>query len=250
MNRLRNKGGAKADSFYLLENCYVTSSQSIVPRPGTVGDANLNSYTRGLMAFRGKLYVFASEPVVIANPLYEVLVLQHPDSDSTALLKEIHFAQPFLGFPYVVAEFDDDPDAFYHYWLQDTEAWQANHVYTEGAMVEPTSPNGYVYRATRLTPAAPLWGPLEPRAVDDVVEPTEANGYQYKVIETLGDNPASGAVEPKWIAEDGALVYEDVDASAPPTSPPPSTPRPPQDVIDRYGGGNQKGPNHVNTVLE
>ncbi len=247
MNRLRNKGGADKDSFYMLKNCYVTSSRSVVPRPGTRGDFILPANTRGLMAFREKLYVFASEYVVIVSDKYVVQILQHPDPDSTAQLRKIHFAQPFLGYPYVVAEFDDDDTKFYHYWLQEFGSWEANHVYPEFAVIQPTIQNGYTYTATRLNPAAPVWGPLQPRTVGDVVEPTVGNGYQYEVIDTIGLNPASGTVEPAWIAEDGALVYENVDGSGSTTTPPPTLPPSvPPDVTDRYG--NQGGSGHFKTV--
>ncbi len=243
MNRLRNKGGAEKDSFYTLKNCYVTSSRSIVPRPGTSGDEVMPAgETKGLMAFKGNLYVFSAGIVALTNPLYINQVLQHPDSASTASIAEIHFAQPFLGFPYVVAEFDDDDTKFYHYWLQSIGEWLPNHVYPEFSVIQPTVQNGYNYTATRLNPAAPVWGPLQPRAVGDVVEPTNGNSYQYTVIDTIGDNPASGTVEPGWIAEDGALVYEDADG--PGTTPPPAPPAPPTvppGTGGRYGGGGFVG---------
>jgi len=248
MNRQRNKGGAPKDSFYSLKECYVTSDRSVVPRPGTVRDVALPVGTKGLMAFRGRLWVFSSEPLTSPDPKYVISTLQHPDPASTANLKEIHFAQPFLGFPYVVAEFDDDPTKFYHYWLQDTGTWLPNHIYAIGEVVQPTSPNGYTYTATRLGAANPVWAAGQPRAIGDVIEPTVANGYQYRVIDVAGDNPVSGSIEPAWIAQDGAIVYEDNDTTG--TSSGSAAPTVPPSVSDRYSnqGGSGGAMTNSNTT--
>ena len=240
MNRQRNKGGAKPDSFWTLKNCYVTASRSVVPRPGSVGDEKLpENITKGLMAFRGKLYVFSSQPVTLTNPLYESITLRHPDPSSTAVIQEIHFAQPFLGFPYVVAEFSDDPTTFYHFWLQEQGTWEANHVYMESEVILPTVDNGYAYMATRLNPASDVWAPLVARTIGDKIEPTVGNGYEFTVIATDGANPASGTVEPAWNAADGAITYEDSNTGPPPASNPPPTPPPGggdgNPTSDRYG---------------
>jgi hypothetical protein len=47
----------------------------------------------------------------------------------------------------------------------------------------------------------------------------------------------SGKVEPKWIAERGAIVYEDVNLGSPEAPVVPSTPvtDPPPEIVDRYG---------------
>ena len=239
VTRLRNKGGPAKDSFYTLKNCYVTADRSVVPRPGTRLDTVLPAGTTGLMMFRGKLYVFSSEPVVISNPKYVCMVLQHPDpADSSPLLK-IHFAQPFLGYPYVVAEFASTPGQYFHYWLQDTGNWQASTVYVQGEVVQPTTPNGYTYSAQRLTPPNPLWTAGTAVTIGDKKEPTTANGYYYEVIDTAGTNPVTGATEPAWIAVEGAIVYEDVDGTSSGGSTPSDTPTVPPSVSDRYG--NQGG---------
>ena len=245
MTRLRNKGGAKSDSFYMLKNCYVTADRSVVPRPGSVLDATLPAGTKGLMMFRNKLYVFSHEYQEVTNPKYRLLVLQHPDSDNVAALAEIHFAQPFLGYPYVVATFDDDPDAAYHYWLEgegaDNVAWAADTAYYIGAVVQPTVQTGYVYRAHRIGEPGIAWAPGVERDIDDVIEPTQQNGFEYVVIETYGSPARSGTVEPTWIAQDGAIVIEEADLT--PATPPPSTggPTPPPSVEDRYGRGRTGG---------
>ncbi len=239
INRLRNKAGAKPDSFYDLLNCYVTSERTVVPRPGTVRDVELPGTTKGLMTFEGKLWTFSGEPETSPDPSkYVIATLQHPDPASTANLRAIHFAKPFLGFPYVVAEFDDDPTRFYHYWLQGTGSWQANTVYIEGEVVQPTAPNGYTYAAGRLGPANPTWTAGRTLQVGDIVEPTTPNGYQYRVIDVAGTNPVTGATEPTWIATEGAIVYDDAD-STPAPAPSPAPPTVPPSVGDRYG--NQGG---------
>ena len=242
MTRLRNKGGASKDSFYTLRNCYVTTDRSVVPRPGSVLDTTLPAgLTKGLMMFRGKLYVFASEYQEITDPKYRLIVLQHPDAANSSPLLAIHFAQPFLGYPYVVASFDDDPNAAYHYWLEgegaDNVAWAADTPYDIGAVVQPTVQTGYVYRAHRIGEPGIAWAPSVEREVDDVIEPTQQNGFEYVVIETYGSPARSGTVEPTWIAQDGAIVIEEADLT--PATPPPSTggPTPPPSVEDRYGRG-------------
>lgn len=239
ITRLRNKGGPAKDSFYTLKNCYVTADRSVVPRPGTRLDTVLPAGTKGLMMFRGRLYVFSSEPLAISDPKYVCMVLQHPNPADSSALVAIHFAQPFLGYPYVVAEFASEPGRYYHYWLQDTGSWQANKVYVQGEVVQPTTPNGYTYSAQRLTPANALWTAGTPVTVGDRKEPTVANGYYYEVIDTAGANPVTGATEPAWIAQEGAIVYEDVDGTSSGVTTPTDTPTTPPSVDERYS--NQGG---------
>jgi hypothetical protein len=245
MTRLRNKGGASKDSFYTLRNCYVTSDRSVVPRPGSVLDTTLPAgVTKGLMMFRGKLYVFSSEYVEITNPKYRLIVLQHPDGNNTSDLLEIHFAQPFLGYPYVVASFVDDPDTAYHYWLEGEGeadvAWQADTTYELNEIVQPTVQTGYTYRATRLGPPGETWKAGVERDVGDVIEPTTQNGYEYVAIEAYGTPARSGTTEPDWPAKEGATVIEEADLSGTPTpttTPPPTVPPGTTDRYGRYSGG-------------
>jgi hypothetical protein len=236
INRQRDKGGASPDTLYDLVNGYVTQTNSIRPRPGSRRAYTLPEGTKGMCAFREKLHVFSADVVASSDPMVVIDVLRHPESGSLLPLKEIHFAAPFLGFLYVVAEWLNGE--VFHYWLQETGTWQANHMYLEGEVIQPTIPNGYAYQVTRLNPAAPLWKANEPRTVGDIVEPTTANGFQFEVVDTAGLNPASGATEPAWVAEDGALTYEDVTGnSGGTTTPPDSTPTVPPSVEDRYGTG-------------
>ena len=234
INRLRDKGNASKDSLYDLLNGYVTQTNSIRPRPGTRLAYSLPEGTKGMCAFHEKLHVFSSDVVTSLDAMVVINVLRHPTNPLLPLL-EIHFAAPFLGYLYVSAEWLNG-DVF-HYWLQDSSPWQANHVYLEGEIIQPTVPNGYAYQANRLTPPGTLWAPLAPRIVGDVVEPTTANGYQYEVIDTIGLNPASGTTEPAWVAEDGAIVYEDASGASSTVPPATGIPTVPPSVSDRYGSG-------------
>lgn len=249
INRERTKGAARLDALYDLLNGYVTEDNIVTVRPGSFRRAVLPAITKGLCAFDGSRHVFAHESVAVPAG-YTLHILVHPmfedGSENPFTIKKIHFAAPFLGFLYVVAEFDTlgvDTDAIHHYWLQSSGPWQQNKMYRYGDIVEPTVPNGLAYRATRATPPNPSWAPRVARTIGDVIEPTVYNDFYYTVVDTLGSNPASGTVEPTWPTEDGARITEDTDASsAPPqvvTTPP--TNQPGSDVTDRYGS---PGPNN------
>lgn len=236
INRLRQKGGASAQVLYDLLNGYVTADNSVESRPGTETHATLPAGTKGLMAFAGDLVVFShTAQTVPAGYACEIVV--HPTAPSTPVL-EIHFAGPFLGYPYVVVEFEDL--TCWHYWLQRRDPWAATTDYMLGDVVEPSTPNGFAYRAHRLNAPEALWAADVPRALGDRVEPTTANGFVYEVTDVTGASPKSGTTEPDWPAQDGATVIEDTDLT--PTTDPGSgsTTAPdtlPQDVIDRYGTG-------------
>jgi hypothetical protein len=237
INRLREKGGASAESLYDAVNCYVTASRSVEMRPGSVHAHALPAgLTKGLMLYKDKFLVFASQAVDPSDPEIAVEVLKHPDPESAATLVDIHFAAPFLGYPYVVAEWSDG--VVKHYWLQTAETWQSNHVYREGQVVAPTVPNGYGYRATRLGGAAATWAPNVARSIGDKVEPTESSGYEHTVIDVQGASPRSGDTEPDWAETDGGITYEDADNEAAQSGSGSggSTSVPPE-VEDRYSGG-------------
>jgi hypothetical protein len=241
ITRLRDKGGAQSTSLYDLVNGFVDDSGSPTIRPGTRQYHRITtSNTKGCATFNNKIVVFSHQVVDPGHDDFICMVLRHP-TDPNALIEKIHYAKPFKGEMYVVAEFDDETT--WHYSVKEPEAWQANHVYMEGGVVQPTVPNGYTYMATRLGPPNPLWAPNVERAVGDRVEPTEANGYYYEVTDTQGDNPKSGATEPTWIAAEGAIVYEDASGSTvtPPTYPGDGGPI--YDNEDRYDnpGGSRPG---------
>lgn len=234
ITRLREKGGASSESLYNLVNGYVTAARSIKQRPGTPHVQALPpDGTKGLCTFRSKLHVFASAVVVVANPLFVVNILRHPVLE-TAVLADIHFAKPFLGYLYVVAEFDNGD--VYHYWLQAVETWKPDAVYRIGQAVQPTVPNGFVYTAQRIGAPYPTWAPNVRRTVGDKVEPTKPNSFYYEVIDTIGADPRSGATEPTWPVADGATTFEDTGKPTPPpqTGGAGGPAELPPDVAERY----------------
>src|SRR6478735_9922464 len=239
INRQRIRGGARADSLYDLLNAYVTGAQTVVPREGTTRDTTLPSTTRGLTAFQDVLHTFSYQLEEDIPDGYVANVLSHP-TDSSATLVKIHFAQPFMGALYVVAEWSDG--GVYHYWLASSGDWEADTVHLEGDVVTPTDHNGLLYRATANNPAAPTqtWQPLTNYSMGDTVLPTVYNGYYFEVTATAGDVPISGAFEPTWNATEGAETSESADGTNAPASSASdaAAPQVPPDVRDRYGTGN------------
>lgn len=230
INRLRTKGGARADTLYDLLNGYATESGTVRSRPGTTRVATLDSRTRGLCAFGGSLHTFCHEVVTVPDG-YTLSVLQHPDPPEADYayadaydpyaaytpvpLHKIHFSEPFLGGLYVAAEFEDG--SVYHYWLRPGSTWEANTTYERGALVQPSVPNGILYEASRYGDPYPPWQADEPRSdgsdgyEQSIIEPTTYNGFYYVCIETQGPNPRSGTVEPTWPTEEGFTVTERTD---------------------------------------
>ncbi len=239
INRLRVRGGARADNLYDLVNGWVTNEQTVENREGTVREAVLAATTRGLTAFQDVLHIFSYQLEEDVPDGYLANVLSHP-TDDTATLVEIHFAQPFMGALYVVAEWSDG--GIFHYWLASSGPWTADTVHLEGDVVTPTEPNGLLYKATPNNPAAPTqtWQPLTNYAVGDKVLPTVYNGYYFEVTATSGDVPISGAFEPTWNATEGAETVESADGTNAPASSgaAETAPQVPPDVRDRYGTGN------------
>jgi len=173
---------------------------------------------------------------------YVIDLLRHPDPANTDQIKYIHFASPFLGYPYVVAEFAGG-DVF-HYWLSNPQKWLANHQYQVNDVVQPTTPNGFYYKAMAgVQPVA--WSPGVLRTSGDKVQPTKPNNYLYTVTATSGTNPASGAYEPAWPAVDSATITEFTEADAPPDVP--AAPDPPAPDPGNGTYRNPAGNNGVNT---
>lgn len=163
---------------------------------------------------------------------------------NTIALSKIHFAEPFMGALYVIAEFENGN--VYHYWLQEGEQWEANKVYKAGDLVYPATSTGIVYRASRLGSANPPWAPnvlrydgtegssYEP----SIIEPTVYNDYYYTCIAATGASPRSGSIEPDWPTEDGATVIESTDNPPDvniPTTTTVDTNVPASNTTDRYG---------------
>ena len=235
LNRLRTKGAAVQDSLYDLLNGYVTTEKTVRVRPGTVLEETLTTGTKGLVAFDGGFHVFASSTVAGLPSNYTLHILRAPDN---AALSRIHFAEPFLGFLYVSAEFADGD--IYHFWLRTADDWAASTMHITDALVQPTTPNGFLFRATRAEPVNPVWAAGISRAVNDKAEPTEANDYYFEVVSVTGSNPISGTVEPEWDEpEEGQLFLENSDVGSTTPTPfiPPEIPnrRPPGTVEERYG---------------
>ncbi len=235
ITRLRDKGGASKESLYDLLNGHVTAARTIRNRGGTRIANQLPAGTVGLVYFREKFWVFADAPLD-AGADYEVEVLKHP-SDSSATLADIHFAAPFLGYLYVVAEFNSG-DVF-HYWLELGEPWQPGKTYFPGDLVRPTDPNGLAYRLESDRTGYTVWAPNVGRAVGDVVVPTADNGFKYTVTEVSGSAARSGTSEPEWPTNNGETVYEDANSQAASSAPAAGSggATVPADVSDRYGSG-------------
>lgn len=244
IDRQRTEGSPSPNTLYDLLNGYRDAANVMRSRPGTRAVKNLAEsaeagITKGFTVYQGAFVVFSHEPQTMpAGVTCEVLV--NPVNPELALLA-IHFVAPFLRHLFVVAEFDDN--SVFYYWLQTADTWEAETVYRLGSLVQPTVPNGFVYRAVRIGAPNPLWAPNVERANGDRVEPTSEDGYYYQVVDTVGTTPRSGTVEPSWNDEQGALTYEDVDITAPttPATGPtdPGVALPPADE-DRYG--NVGGP--------
>jgi len=235
MTRLRTKGGASTDSVYDLVNGYVTAARTITCRPGSRIAYQLPPGTKGLVFFQGKFVVFANVVIPSTSPNVEIEVLRHPENAGAAI-KQIHFAMPFLGFLYVVAEFEGG-DVF-HYWLEKGEIWQPNKTYFPGTLIRPSTGNGLAYRLEGDTSAYLPWAANVARALGDVVVPTTDNGYKYTVIETTGSAARSGTTEPVWPTNAGETVFEDANVQNALGSNTTNTPAVPPNVKDRYGTGN------------
>lgn len=233
ITRLRVKGAALKNSLYDLLNGYVTMQGTVQARGGTIRQASLSQVTKGLVAFQNQFHVFANTPTSV--PVGFVChVLVDPFNAATAI-SHIHFAVPFMGFLYVVAEFADG--RVFHYWLQTNGTWQPNTVYMNGDFVSPSADNGFAFAATRLEPPHPLWSPNATVAANDIVEPSVYNGYMFKAIAVTGASPHTGAVEPAWPNVENAHIQEfgDFGTTAGTTASTTSVDTPGTTITDRYG---------------
>jgi len=248
INRLRTKGGANTQALYDLLNGYVTSQKTVKVRQGTIRTQSLSSTTKGLVAFKGGFHTFAHTTVSVPAG-YTLHILTHPLSggDTLVPISKIHFAAPFMGFLYVVAEFEPtntavvDAGLIWHYWLQEGTTWVKNTVYQIGDIVTPATKNGLAYKAVRLSAINPVWTANTAESVNDLVEPSVPNGYFFKVTSADGDNPGTGTVEPTWPTVEGQTVTEDTqaganttDGSTPGSAPQPSASLPSSDTTTKY----------------
>ena len=237
INRLKVKGGARADTLYDLVNGYIDQSNSAQNREGTTRVATLNSSTVGLCVANGLFHVFANSLVSVPTG-YECNALVHPTNQSLAP-KKIWFAKPFMGFLFVVAEFTNG-DVF-HYWLQSTGTWKANTVFKTTDIILPTVLNGFAYQPIRNLPPYAPWTSETAITVNTIVEPTTYTGYVYKATGVAGTNPHTGASEPTWPSASGGVVQEfgDFDTSTTTISGGADTSQALGTTItDRYGDSN------------
>jgi hypothetical protein len=214
INRLRVKGGASANQLYDLQNGYITNDGSIAPREGTIRAATLDGSTVGLSAANGQFNIFSSAFSTAALPANYVLnVLSNPVNTSSSPTK-IWYAKPFMGFPYVVAQFSDS--TIHHYWLQNNGTWTSSTDYTSASIVLPPTANGLAYQGVRDFPAQPLWTADTQITSGSYIEPNTPTGFCYQAIAVTGSPVHTGLVEPVWPTVAGGVVQEfgDFDVSA------------------------------------
>jgi hypothetical protein len=236
INRLKVKGGVSPAVLYDLLNAYITQAGSVSPREGTIRAQTLTNQTVGLMANEGIFNVFSTTLQAVPAG-YQDNLLVNPVTPSATLVK-IWFAQPFMGFPYVVAQFSDG--SVFHYWLQFSGKWAANTVYKTGAIILPlTTQTGLAYLAVRDLPLNPVWTPQTKIALNQIVEPTQYTGFEYKAIAVAGTSPHTGSTEPVWPIVEGATIQEfgDFDTTSTDSGATQATGVQPlsKSITDRYG---------------
>lgn len=216
INRLQVKGNASASNLYDLLNAYITNEGTVTPREGTNRSATLDSNSVGLMYFDGVPNIFAGTFTTSTATVpsgYNLNVLLNPVNASATPTK-IWFAKPFMGFPFVTAQFSDG--SVYDYWLQNNGSWTSATVYTSASIVTPDTPNGFAYQGVRDFPTNPLWTADTIITSGSYVEPNEATGYAYKAIAVAGTSPHTGSTEPVWPTVSGGQIQEfgDFDTSS------------------------------------
>jgi hypothetical protein len=241
INRLRVKGGASASQLYDLQNGFISNVGSIVPREGTIRTATLDSSTVGLAANNGTFNIFSSAYSTAALPAnYALNVLSNPNNTTSSPVT-IFYAKPFMGFPYVVAQFSDS--SIHHYWLQNNGTWTSTTDYTSASIVLPPVVNGLAYQGVREFPSQPNWAPDTLITSATYVEPNTPTGFAYQAIAVTGSPVHTGLIEPVWPTVAGGIVQEfgdfDVstsDAGSTQGSSPFSTASPlGSNITDRYG---------------
>lgn len=233
INRLKVKGGTRADTLYDLVNGFIDQSNSAQNREGTTRFASVPG-TAGLAVSNGVFHVFANSLVSVPGG-FQCDVLVHP-TNSALTVSKIWFAKPFMGFLFVVAQFSNGD--IFHYWLQSTGTWKATTVYKNTDVILPTVLNGFAYEPVRNLQPFATWTSETAIAVNTIVEPTVYTGYVYKATGVAGTTPHTGASEPTWPSAIGAIVQEfgDFDTSSTAvTGSSTTTPALGQTITDRYG---------------
>jgi hypothetical protein len=184
INRLRVKGGASADNLYDLQNAWITNAGAIGPREGTIRTATLDSSTVGLAAANGQYNIFSSAFSTASLPTNFVLNVLSDPTNRSSPPETIWFAKPFMGFLYVVAQFQSGD--IWHYWLQNNGTWTSSTPYTTATLILPPTPNGIAYQGVRDFPVKPLWAPNTLEALGNFVEPNTPTGFAYEVVAISG----------------------------------------------------------------
>lgn len=204
INRLRVKGGARADMLYDLLNAYITTAGSVQIREGTARAATLSSATVGLAAMNGQFNVFANTLQTVPAG-YVCNVLVHPTNPALTP-SIIWFAKPFMGFLYITCQFSDG--SVFDYWLQNNGTWAADTVYITGNIVLPPTPTGLAYLAVRDMPPNPNWSSETIIALGNVIEPTTYTGFAYRAVAVAGTSVHTGQTEPNWPTTIGGIIQE------------------------------------------
>ena len=215
IDRNRNQSPPRDGTLYDLVNAYLTPGHTLKRRNGFTKQQALASF--GLTSYGGKLHTFYSGADPGSNALLTTHKLVCPDGSASALVK-VHYAAPLLGYLYVVAEFANGNVS--HYYLDNggvtAPTWAATTQHQYGDMVSPTVANGFRYWVQSVLAAA-AWQPGEAVAVNTLVQPTAPNGYVYKCTAVNGPpgfaNFVTGSTEPVWPLAVGATVIEDVEYS-------------------------------------
>ena len=237
ISRLRDKGGASPETLYNLVNGYVTTAKTIRARPGRTSAYTVDGATKGLTAYNGQLYTFSSAALP-GLPALTNIVLPHPTNSALTIAK-IHYAQPFLGRLYVVAEFSDA--SVFHYWVEKPPYRDTLTLYGYGQKVRPLPENGYYYQAIN-TSTATRWTAGQTIVASDLRQPTVFNGFNYRAISVVGTAPVKTSdTEPVWptnypFGGPGPTIVEYSYGGTPPvTTPPPPFIGFPTDIDDEYG---------------
>jgi hypothetical protein len=261
MTRLRVKGSASAETLYELTNGFVNADRMPQRRPGCIEYLHFGTTgsfpvspasagkTHGLVPYQGKLYTFTIDPTAMYSGSKIVVVrLFYPNQNPPAGvdISQIHFAKVYMGYLYVCCEFTDGVIA--DFWLQQPAAWTARNIYKANDLVQPSTPNGYYYKAVQTTIPYPAWTPNLMHTWHDKVQPTVYNGFFYDAYAMNSQsgpiptppNVASGATEPIWPLADGAGVLEA--SVGPPLTASPAPDPPPKTPPGREDGGKYTNP--------
>lgn len=140
-------------------------------------------------------------------------ILSDPNNRAQGLEK-IWFAKPFMGFEFVVAEFNNGDVV--HYWLQNGGTWTSATDYTTASIVLPPTPNGLAYQGVSMFTSGTLWTPETVIASGAFILPNTATGFVYEVISVAGSPAHTGQTEPNWptVAAGQIQEFGDFDQSS------------------------------------